>query len=55
LLSTSTRCRYFLFRLRFHITSGLRYLLASRRWKHLSDGSPGQSPLVRHLPSETLQ
>jgi len=30
-----SRCAYFLFRLRFHISAGSRYLMESRRWNHL--------------------
>jgi hypothetical protein len=42
--ATSSRCSYFLFRLRFHITAGVRYFLASRRWKHLSSHSIEKDP-----------
>lgn len=35
LLAASARCGYFLFRLRFHITAGFHYFVASWRWRHL--------------------
>ena len=44
LLAARSRCYYFLFRLRFHMTAGSRYFLASWRWKRRTAHSVEKRP-----------